>query len=697
MFRKFDFISCLLPAVLSLLAGCGHDPDLSADTTGEGCLHLNVSLPGTRSEYDPLAISTLKIYNAEGGLIRKYTPANNIPADIYLAAGTYRVTVTAGDQSPASFTHKSYEGEETFAMIANQSTRQDIVCKITNSAVRVDYDATIERKFDKGFRTYVSAIDRFDKVKAEQNLVPTLTYTSDGTGYFLLPEGTKNLSWGFYGNSTDLGAISQTGVIEAPEPNKRYTLAFRYSNTPDGYLTLRVLVQEDGDLNNDDLIFNPQPSVQGNGFDLAETQLFRNQEFGFAVSSINAPLATVTLTADGVTYTALDKAARIVGDSANGLAMGLVDDNNAVLTVTPAFIAKLGGGSQQIAIRITDADDIEGSETFKLIVPGTMPLSLSDCDFWFNTATFRATVTGAAPANVQMRYREIAPRTTGWTSVDAVKDSGYTYSAIARNDDHTAFCTGKTYEYQLLIDGTEQGAALQFTTPEGAQLPNAGFEQWHQNGKPWYPYAQGDTGFWDTGNPGSTTLNAEGNITTAVENPRPGSAGRLAANLQTKFIGVGSLGKLAAGNIFAGNFGKTIGARGGTVLMGKPFSYVGRPRALRFWYRNNAGSGDKARVFICLCNWTGPHTIDTTNIGETALDPAMQSTAEGDILAYGDWSSADSQSEWACVEIPIAYHDRTLDQRANYIVVTASASYRGDYFEGSTDSWLQLDDFELIY
>ena len=30
-------------------------------------------------------------------------------------------------------------------------------------------------------------------------------------------------------------------------------------------------------------------------------------------------------------------------------------------------------------------------------------------------------------------------------------------------------------------------------------------------------------------------------------------------------------------------------------------------------------------------------------------------------------------------------------------MVTASASYRGDYFEGSTDSNLFLDDVEFIY
>ena len=33
----------------------------------------------------------------------------------------------------------------------------------------------------------------------------------------------------------------------------------------------------------------------------------------------------------------------------------------------------------------------------------------------------------------------------------------------------------------------------------------------------------------------------------------------------------------------------------------------------------------------------------------------------------------------------------------NYLMITASASYRGDYMEGSTDSKMYLDDIEFVY
>lgn len=56
-----------------------------------------------------------------------------------------------------------------------------------------------------------------------------------------------------------------------------------------------------------------------------------------------------------------------------------------------------------------------------------------------------------------------------------------------------------------------------------------------------------------------------------------------------------------------------------------------------------------------------------------------------------------SQSSWTQVDIPIHYRDKYASEKPNVLILTASASYRGDYFEGSTDSNLYLDDIEFIY
>ena len=91
------------------LASCGKsDADGSLPTNGQGMLQLSFDIPGyggqsKAAEYDALAISTLRLYKVEpdgqGGatesLIRKYKPATDVPANLYLAAGKYKVTVEA--------------------------------------------------------------------------------------------------------------------------------------------------------------------------------------------------------------------------------------------------------------------------------------------------------------------------------------------------------------------------------------------------------------------------------------------------------------------------------------------------------------------------------------------------------------------------------------------------------------------------
>ena len=56
-----------------------------------------------------------------------------------------------------------------------------------------------------------------------------------------------------------------------------------------------------------------------------------------------------------------------------------------------------------------------------------------------------------------------------------------------------------------------------------------------------------------------------------------------------------------------------------------------------------------------------------------------------------------SVNEWTMVEIPITYRDAYMSETSNVLMVTASASWRGDYFEGEVGSLMYLDDVEFVY
>ena len=220
MKKILKYIS-LLAGVAFLTAACTQS-DIDGNASEEmGTLRLSVNIGGSRTDaYNALDRSTMRVYKIENGeekLIRKYQPATEAPGDLYLVAGSYRIKVEAGDQSQATFTNKSYYGELDVDIKPQQVILKEVVCPITNIGVKVVFDQTILDKMDPGFKAYVSAIDTFSKTEAENGSVPTLEYTEDATGYYMLPEDVHNLSWGFYSSSTELGSISKTGVIPTPE------------------------------------------------------------------------------------------------------------------------------------------------------------------------------------------------------------------------------------------------------------------------------------------------------------------------------------------------------------------------------------------------------------------------------------------------------------------------------------------------
>lgn len=696
MKKILKYIS-LLAGVAFLTAACTQS-DIDGNASEEmGTLRLSVNIGGSRTDaYNALDRSTMRVYKIENGeekLIRKYQPATEAPGDLYLVAGSYRIKVEAGDQSQATFTNKSYYGELDVDIKPQQVILKEVVCPITNIGVKVVFDQTILDKMDPGFKAYVSAIDTFSKTEAENGSVPTLKYTEDATGYYLLPEDVHNLSWGFYSSSTELGSISKTGVIPTPESGNLYTLTFKYSKTPNGYLGITVQVDEDGEIHEDPFIFSPQPTIKGDGFDINSVIGFNTDDISFAVSSVQA-LSGISVKANDETIQVLSDGALLPEAAAKGISYIKTDDNSGKLSLGETFISSFAGGIHEVEFTMTDVAQAEGTGKARIATPGLTDLAVYD--LWLNTADFQVIVTDPALTNVKVRYRERerlaeSPAFGEWKTVAAVAGADYTYTAQA-----TDFAADRDYEYQLLINDAETGEVHNFSTATGVQLPNAGFETW-TNSKTWYPCSAdeigsngmgtGYTGFWGTGNPGA---NAAGIVVTEpADDPRPGSTGTKSALLKTQ----SAFGVIAAGNLFIGAFGGVHHITKGDVYMGRPFTFNARPKAITFWYKGTVGSGDKARFFICMGKWSSYHKIDT-NDQSTFFDPKQESLPEGPIYGYGDWLNETSVGDWTKIVIPITYRS---DEMPNYLMVTASASYRGDYMEGNKESRMYIDDIEFVY
>ena len=81
------------------------------------------------------------------------------------------------------------------------------------------------------------------------------------------------------------------------------------------------------------------------------------------------------------------------------------------------------------------------------------------------------------------------------------------------------------------------------------------------------------------------------------------------------------------------------------------------------------------------------------------------------MIAYGYWNRTQTKTEingaeisieyddaekngWTKIEIPLVYVN---DKKPTALVISCAASAYGDYFAGSTDTFMYVDDFEFEY
>lgn len=250
-------------------------------------------------------------------------------------------------------------------------------------------------------------------------------------------------------------------------------------------------------------------------------------------------------------------------------------------------------------------------------------------------------------------------------------------------------------------------------------LENSGFEEWSKPSKSWFPYSDASLLYWSTGNEGATTLGDNYNLTTPEEEDiRPGTSGTTSAKLQSRNV----LVKFAAGNLFVGEYLKTDVTNG---IVGFGQSFTSRPVALKGWVKYSGGimdcvgtipngvdiikneTKDVGMIYIALGDWTpeeygiNPATgemlgtaatplVVHTKYSETFFDP------DGDnVIAYGELVFDKDVDDWYQFTIPLTYRD--MNRIPTNMTIVCSASRYGDYFTGSSNSCMYVDDFELVY
>ncbi len=341
-------------------------------------------------------------------------------------------------------------------------------------------------------------------------------------------------------------------------------------------------------------------------------------------------------------------------------------------------------------------------ERWQLYVLETdVKVSLTAADAWATMVWLY----GAAEegTKVGFRYRRVGD--SAWIEAPRAEQSGGTFTSCVRG------LTPETdYEFVAYSNDDLSAVALRRTEATRA-LENGGFEEWCVVKDIVYPYAEGGSPFWASGNVGASI--AKATVTEGVKDPRPGSSGNLSARLSSIFANIFGIGRFAAGNLYIGNYVRNDGTHG-IINFGRPFT--ARPVALRGWMKYQRGlidyittqppgeqlekgDPDCGSIYIALGDWDPavyggtadcPVEVATRRIDETAFDKDAEA-----VIAYGELLLKESVDGWTEVTIPLDY--RSTSRIPTHILVTFAASRYGDYFTGSSSSVLWVDDFELVY
>jgi hypothetical protein len=713
------------------MGACKEDKDIAGE---QGTLQLSVGMSDkitvasrTLSSEEQTQLEQackVRIYN-ETSLVRKYEGTDNVPSSIPLMSGTYSVRVTAGDSVAASFDQRFFEGNEEFTITKGQQSPVEVKCGIANTVLAFTWDESLKEAFEGDCQVTVTS--------ATGELVYS-SANADAKGYFSLPADNRKLTCKFTATKLTGGTYEQTTELTDAQPATLYNMTCKYTatgqeTTGGAWLTLSVdetpLSEETttiGIKQRPVIVCKDADNIE---YNLEQPMYLATNTKGtyYLIVSTSSPLKGALLQNDrftefGVPANSMDLM-NLGGKDASVEASGIsLHAPNAIMETggtwkiqfSEELIAKMTAQEGQVTTTLT-ATDKNGKQrmvTWNIVVSNATVATTEAIPYeiWTSKATLHGKVTGTLASTPKFQYR-VKGSGSSWTTVDA----DLTESTFSK--EITGLTPGTTYEYQAM-DGTQASTVTcEFTTETTFQPENASFEAVSDSSSIILIHGTGQSTWWDTGNHGSSTMNK--NVTTPDTSVK--HSGNQSLLLSSQFVGIGIIGKFAAGNLFAGKYLDTEGTDG-VLGWGRPCT--SRPKALKVYVRYEPatvdnggdyianGATDQGIIYVAIGDWAGQEANGGTwsfvvrTKKASSLFSTEKGTYSGDgIIAYGEKTFEEAYNDGGNMKeltINLDYDNFGGNQRKpTSIIIVASASKYGDYFQGGDGSKMWLDDMELIY
>ncbi len=704
------------------LTACHDENELS---DGGARVYLNASVSSdiklaSRAGIDELKENTLIwISKKDKGLVKKFEGLSSLPANgLWLTTGEYVAEGWAGDSVPASFTDRYFTGYAPFTVSKGQSTGVNLNCKIANVVASVNYSEEIDE-----------AISSYSLTVGHEGGELTFEGRDTRKGYFMMSSRSRDLQWTLNGTLPSGETFTRSGTIESPKRATEYTINVNYSGseTTVGGGHFSIEIDETAIEVNHEVVIRLAPFIMGDNFDITKpfyAELGKVGDHAFFVNA-SAQLSSVIIDSrffmeqcglDGndVDFIHMSDEVRRALESHGIETVHTYDPDLDVASLrvkfSAAFNNALPEGRYDFRIIATDVKPTSNrtEATFSLVVSNA-PVKVEDpspAGIWTSQATLSGGIISAGASEYGFLYRAAASRADEDWQKAVGEVSGNTVTATI-----TGLTPGSRYEYKVYADDFISADIKSFTTDSEQQLPNAGFEEWNTSSKTYLICTDASSMFWDSGNHGSSKMGK--NVTQPDETVK--HTGQRSIKMESQFVGIGTIGAFAAGNMFVGEFLGTENTTKGILGWGRPWTT--RPKALKGYIKYSpqaithvdsdnlpdvhSGDMDSGILYIALVDDSHKSYQSYKSypwIVRTA-DPAnwLFSKDKPNVIAYGEriFTEATAGDGMIEFEIPIEYYK--TDIKPSNIIVVASASRYGDYYTGGQSSTMWLDDLQLVY